>query len=721
MRLNGREAASVTRTDGVFGVIHNKMTMLRRHLGLVAVTVGALLVVGPPASAVGPDSQQTTLPVQGRGQAGGRQTPTQTRDATNTLLATASGTAEISGIVVLASGSGPVRHAQVSLSAQELRGQRTLITDEKGRFDFASLPAGRYSLTASKAGYVSIAYGAKRAGRPGTPIQLADGQKFDQASLAMPKGSVLTGTVVDEINEPVPGTQVRAYQYVMRTGEKTLQQAGSAMTDDRGIYRIYGLPPGDYLVSATPRDVNLSDIRQAVQAQIEMLLQQAQAAGATDAQSQGRGGAGRAGQSTAATGLGGRGQSYLDQANLLQQQLAQQEKEQTVGYAPVYYPGTTNSANAMPITLAVGEERTAIDFQLVQVPTAIVAGTLTSADGHLPQGTLVNLGPVITAGSPVVPGLSEQNARVLANGTFAFSNVAPGEYTVSARGMIREVDPTQTNQPIALGRGRGGGPLGRGGIVSAVLWASADVNVNGENVTGINLTLTPGMAVSGHVEFHGASLPQPADLSRMRVTLTARDQQTQQGIFGTPAAPVDDSGNFTLPGVPPGHYMLRANPPNGSGLPGPVGLSNSTGSWALKSAVVNGRDSLDFPFEVKPGADVTGAVLMFVDHNQTLRGTLQDATGRPTSDYTIIVFPSDKTYWLPQSRRIVSTRPGTDGSYSFGGLPAGDYRITAVVDVEQGEWYDPDFLKEILPASLPVSIAEGETKVQDLKLAGGGH
>ena len=87
---------------------------------------------------------------------------------------------------------------------------------------------------------------------------------------------------------------------------------------------------------------------------------------------------------------------------------------------------------------------------------------------------------------------------------------------------------------------------------------------------------------------------------------------------------------------------------------------------------------------------------------------------------TIIVFAADKSYWTPQSRRIASARPGTDGSYTFA-LPSGDYRITAVVDVEQGEWFDPDFLKQLLPASIPVSIAEGETKTQDLKLAGGGQ
>jgi uncharacterized protein (DUF2141 family) len=700
--------------------------MDRRVIGIVA-TVAVLIAARPSNVRAGLGGLPTTG-AQGRGQTTAAQTPA--RDAATTPQQAATGSAEISGTVTLAGGSAPIRRAQVNLSAPTIRNQRSIITDDKGHFAFTSLPAGRYSLSASKPGYVTTTYGAKKAGRPGTPIQLTDAQKFDQATILMPKGSVLTGTVVDEANEPTPGTQVRAYRYVMRTGEKTLQQDGSASTDDRGVYRIYGLQPGDYLVSATPRSLNLGDIRQNVMAQVDMLLQQAQALNAANQQGSGAGGGGRGGtQGSGNAGArgagGGRGQALIDQANQLQQQLAQQEKEPTVGYAPVYYPGTTNSATAGAITLNVGEERGGVDLQLVQVPTAIVAGSVSSPDGRLPQGVLIMLRPTTTPGSPTVPNLSDQaaNARVLPDGTFSFSNVAPGQYTVSARAMIRETDPTQANQtnaPNGRGRGAFGGPAGRGpGVISSVLWASADVTVNGQNITGLALALASGMSVSGRVEFRG-SLQPPTDLTRVRVTLSSQDPQTQQTLGGMGLATLDASGNFTISGVPPGRYVLRANAP-APGSVGGLGIPSSTatpGSWSLRSSTVNGRDSLDFPFEVKPGADVAGALLSFVDHSQTLKGTLQDATGRPTADYTIIVFAADKTYWTPQSRRIASARPGTDGSYTFG-LPPGDYRITAVVDVEQGEWFDPDFLTQLLPASIPVSIGEGETKTQDLKLAGG--
>ena len=701
--------------------------MHRRHLGFAA----AVMVVLAATVSVGARiARQTPTPAR-------PQAPTPQRDTTQ---APAIGTAEISGVVSVEGGGTPVRRAQISLTAQEIRGQRTLVTDDKGRFSFQNLPTGRYTLSASKPGYVSTSYGAKKAGRPGTPIQLADGQKFTQASMLMAKGSVITGTVIDEGNEPTPGTQVRAYRYVMRTGVKSLQQVGSASTDDRGIYRIYGLQPGDYIVSATPRNANLGDIRATVMAQVEQLLQQAQAMNAADAQNNGRGGGGNGGGRAGAGAFagraasGGRGQALIDQATQLQQQLAEQEKEQTVGYAPVYFPGTTNPASAVPITVATSEEHGAVDLQLVQVPTAMVTGSLVGPDGRVPQGTPVMLRPVVSPGTPAVPGIAEQGARVLGDGTFVFSNVAPGQYTLSARAAIRETDPTASAAAAgpaqAVGRaGRGGfGPGGRGGQgpITTVLWASTDINVSGQTITGLTLALTSGMSVSGRVDFKGSTLQAPTDLTRIRVNIASTDPQPQDAIGGMPPATVDANGNFTIPGVPPGHYVLRGNAPVGSGGPGAVGgrgatvIGTATGGWALQSSIVAGRDSLDFPFEVKPGQDITGAVLSFVDQRQTLKGTIRDATGRPTSDYTIIVFAADQNFWTPNSRRISSARPGTDGSYTIGGLPAGDYRITAVVDVEQGEWFDPDFLKEILPASLPVTLAAGTTTTQDIKLAGGG-
>jgi hypothetical protein len=139
----------------------------------------------------------------------------------------------------------------------------------------------------------------------------------------------------------------------------------------------------------------------------------------------------------------------------------------------------------------------------------------------------------------------------------------------------------------------------------------------------------------------------------------------------------------------------------------------------LKSAIAGGRDILDFPLVIEPNQEVGGIVMTFTDRTQELSGTLQDATGRPTADFTIVVFPADNQYWQPQSRRIVSTRPGTDGRFIFRNLPPGNYRLTAITDAEPGEWFNPEFLNQLVGPSIAISLAEGERKVQDIRVAAG--
>ena len=105
----------------------------------------------------------------------------------------------------------------------------------------------------------------------------------------------------------------------------------------------------------------------------------------------------------------------------------------------------------------------------------------------------------------------------------------------------------------------------------------------------------------------------------------------------------------------------------------------------------------------------------FAPRLSELTGLVQDATGKPATDYTLVVFPADSRYWLPSTRRIQATRPASDGRFSLNNLPAGDYRLVAVVDPEPGQWFDPAFLRELLPGSMAVTLAKGEKRTQDIR------
>ena len=685
---------------------------LPRHISATIAALAAVLTVfwatsstadgqGRGAGGVGPGRGEAGMPgpVAGRGGRGAPERDTATQGA-------AVGTGEISGVVVLLGAGTPVRRAQVTLSGQELRGNRFTVTDDQGRFAFPVLPAGRFNLQVNKPGHVSVSYGAKRPGRPGTPIQLADGQKIEKLSIAMPRGSVITGVVVDENGEPAPNTQVRALRYVMQTGERTLNFAGQDMTDDRGAYRIYSLQPGDYVLSAIPRNLNpATDVRQLMMSQAATLQE---SLGQLRAAEGGRGGfaLGNLGSVAASPGA----QQAIDQ---LAQQLGLPDGPQTSAYAPVYYPGTATPAGATTISLAVAEERSGVDFRLQLVPTAKISGSVAAQDGTMPSNIMLSLLAAGPGGMPIEPQPGTSVTRVDNSGRFTFRDVTPGQYVLHARAVIRRQD---ADAGRAAGPGRGGfGPVPPNQIAQ-VLWAAVDVPVSGQDLTDLQLILQPGMTVGGRVEFRGASAPAPADLSTVRLNLAPRGQQNL-GPGGSPVAIVDEFGRFTINGVAPGRYSLTGNAAQaGRGGTG-RGAASGSASWTLASAVIDGRDVLDFPLEVAPHENIRDAVVTFTDRTQDLSGRIQDATGRPTADFTIIVFPTDTRYWLPRARRISSTRPGTDGSFVFRGLPAGDYRLTAVTDVEPGEWYDPAFLSQLAAVSLPLTLREGEKKVQDIRVA----
>ena len=157
-------------------------------------------------------------------------------------VAPLTGTSTISGVIRDA-GNRPLRRALVSI-AGDMRLNLATITDDKGLFAFDGLPAGRFTISASKAGYLPMSSGATRPFRAGSGVLLAEGQQRDDIALALTRGAVLSGTVFNERGEPMPQVPMMAWE--VRTslaGERVLDMpatGGEAVyTDDRGQYRIY--------------------------------------------------------------------------------------------------------------------------------------------------------------------------------------------------------------------------------------------------------------------------------------------------------------------------------------------------------------------------------------------------------------------------------------------------------------------------------------------------
>jgi uncharacterized protein (DUF2141 family) len=560
-------------------------------------------------------------------------------------------TGVIAGTIVIAGSGQPLDRVEVELSGSAIVGpairveqsgaqirvrrNQTVHSDDNGNFVFSNLPPGRYELSASRDGYVDVIYGQRQpgAGRSGTPIQLGPGQKLENLTLAIPRGGVITGTVFDDKGRPSVDTSVRISRWSLANGERRLTSVDSSDTDDRGQYRVYGLPPGQYVVHVSE-------------------------AGDDDA-----------------------------------------DDEARQGYAPVYFPSVLDITSAQAIALGVSEERAGIDLTLRRVPLATVTGRLMFPPGISMNNVRVRL---VNAGIDV-PGLDTPSARAGRDGTFTFDGVPPGQYRAMAVASVRNV-PANTLSMLGVAAA----PAARGSDDDdddnerTQFWAAADVIVAGEPVSGVFLSMRPGVTVSGRVVFQGTSLAPPENVRRVRLTLEPATSGSDAGISSV-RANLDNEGRFQLTGVVPGDYRLET--------------SNASGWWA-KSAIAGGEDVLDSTLTVSDRGSVTDLTVTMADRSGEVSGVLLNGLSQPVADYTVILAPADERHWVPGSRRIRATRPGTDGLFSFGELPAGDYRLAAITDAEPGQWFDPEFLRRLVTASIAVRLADGERQVQNIRVAG---
>lgn len=205
--------------------------------------------------------------------------------------------------------------------------------------------------------------------------------------------------------------------------------------------------------------------------------------------------------------------------------------------------------------------------------------------------------------------------------------------------------------------------------------------------------------------FEQTTLVPPGDRSAVDVMFTA--VQPVPGIVSAPRAVVNAAGSFRFSSVAPGSYVLRAEPP----------AAASGARWRLKSAMLNGCDLADRPLHVASGgAELSGVVMTFTDRATEVAGRLIDESGQPVTRYSIVVFTSDRSLWLPDARRIRSVQPATDGSFALAGLPAGEYAIAAAENLETSDLPDQAFLEQLLASAYTVTLVQGERKRQDLRI-----
>lgn len=284
------------------------------------------------------------------------------------------GTAVIRGVVVDGATGAPLRRAAVSLLVEDLDRESSrsvaTTTDANGLFEFTRVPAGRVQVTASRTGY--FAYDNVWNGEP-EEIDwqtIAEGQRVQGVRIALWKGGVIGGRVLDEFGEPAAGVEIEVLR--REPGDqggsvRTTSSAFTPVTDDTGAFRVWGLAPGDYIVGARPNRFS------------------ADAAG---------------------------------------------DDARREGYATTYYPGTASLSGARTIRVAAGRDTAGVAFSMVAVPLARIMGTVQLPPET--SGRFVNLGVGLVAPQRL-DGYVTRGARARDDGSFELSRLAPGTYQVTAR------------------------------------------------------------------------------------------------------------------------------------------------------------------------------------------------------------------------------------------------------------------------------------------------
>lgn len=349
--------------------------------------------------------------------------------------------------------------------------------------------------------------------------------------------------------------------------------------------------------------------------------------------------------------------------------------------AMTMYPGTMEESAAQVITLAAGEQRLGLDFPVQYVPVARVTLNITGVDGLPARGGTITQTPkrissFNTAGTFRQPlGVSN-----------VFTSVTPGDYVYYVRSDSRPIDASGQRVGAAT--------------PSQIVWGLAETTVAGEDVT-LNIRLQPALSISGRIEFRSATgAGTKGDPTRVTVRAEHSGSVLSNVVLGIGRP----DGTFAVDGLIPGASRLFG-----------VITGEASNTWFVRSVMLGDRDLLDEPLEVG-SVDASNIVVIVTDAQTQITGTLTDAAGQPAPLY-VLLFPTDRAYWKPVSRRIAFSRANDAGRYEINVLPPGEYYLVALTEVDLQLRSEPSYLEQFLPLAMKIKLGEGEKKTQNLQRA----
>jgi len=311
-------------------------------------------------------------------------------------------------------------------------------------------------------------------------------------------------------------------------------------------------------------------------------------------------------------------------------------------YVLTYYPGTYDATKAQSITVKSGEEIPSMDFMMR--PTAVyrvkgrVVNTIPDPKRvEHPMVFIMPRGGVIQSDSMTFG----PNNEVKKDGTFALPGVAPGAYTIQA--LIHNGDEEHA--------------------------VTQSIDVGDADIDGLQLVISRGFSVSGHVRWDGT----PGHIEDNLFLMGRVDGQSEMtGGY----ASIDRDGSFTWNHLSDGAMRINVE-----------GLSNN---GYVKAADYGGVDVLEQGFTPRAGSNATLEFTLSAQGAQ-VEGTATDENGLPVVGVWVVLVPDAKH----RDRHDLYRTERTDqhGVFKIKQVAPGDYALYSWDEVEDGAWEDPDFMQ----------------------------
>jgi hypothetical protein len=340
------------------------------------------------------------------------------------------------------------------------------------------------------------------------------------------------------------------------------------------------------------------------------------------------------------------------------------------GFAPLYFPGTTQLVSAQPLLVEANSDLTGTDLTFGAAPVGRITGKALDASGQPLVGrVLLNVSQRSSAIST-----EPRVVRTGPEGSFELIDVAPGDYVLQAAADAGLGGPAEFGSEYVTVTDRDPPPV--------VIATSRGATLEGRFVVD-GLSEPPMRAFSLHAS--------PVDLDR-----------SPAGGRGPSGLGIHDDGRFYLTGL---HGAMRLTVPNT--LPG----------LYLKSITIGGVDVTDRPYDFGfAEVNVPDAEVVLSTAGAGMTGSIENHTGAPLPVSTVVVFSTNRENWFEGSRHVRRTSSSPGGAFNVSGLPPGEYFVAAVNASTTLDLQSPDTLESLVPRAARIQARENAASSVTVRL-----